>query len=105
MGLRVTTPPADEPVSLADARAHLRVDGTDEDALIGGLIVAAREYAEGFTGRRFVTTDMELTLEQFPAGGIVRFPANVPHDVRNLGTERCVIMFLKVNPKVLKANG
>ena len=38
-----------------------------------------------------------------PAGAIVKFPANVPHDVRNLGTERCVIMFLKINPKVLKA--
>jgi len=38
-----------------------------------------------------------------PAGAIVKFPANVPHDVRNLGTERCVIMFLKVNPRVLKA--
>jgi len=37
-----------------------------------------------------------------PAGAIVKFPANVPHDVRNLGRERCVIMFLKVNPKVLK---
>src|SRR5688572_4101292 len=38
-----------------------------------------------------------------PAGAIVKFPHNVPHDVRNLGAERCVIMFLKVNPKVLKA--
>jgi quercetin dioxygenase-like cupin family protein len=37
-----------------------------------------------------------------PEGAIVKFPLNVPHDVRNLGTERCVIMFLKVNPKVLK---
>jgi hypothetical protein len=33
----------------------------------------------------------------------VKFPNNVPHDVRNLGRERCVIMFIKVNPKVLKA--
>jgi quercetin dioxygenase-like cupin family protein len=41
----------------------------------------------------------ELTV---PAGSIVRFPANVLHDVRNPGPERCVIMFLKVNPKVLK---
>ena len=40
-----------------------------------------------------------------PAGAIVKFPANVPHDVRNLGSERCVIMFLKINPKVLKAGG
>ena len=39
-----------------------------------------------------------------PAGSIVNFPANVPHDVRNLGSERCVIMFLKVNPKILKAD-
>ena len=37
-----------------------------------------------------------------PAGSIVRFPSNVMHDVRNLGVERCVIMFLKINPKVLK---
>jgi len=37
-----------------------------------------------------------------PAGAIIRFPANVPHDVRNLANERCVIMFLKCNPKVVK---
>ena len=36
-----------------------------------------------------------------PAGSIVKFPNAVMHDVRNLGPERCVIMFLKVNPKVL----
>ena len=36
------------------------------------------------------------------AGSIVWFPNNVPHDVRNLAAERCVIMFIKVNPKVLR---
>ena len=35
------------------------------------------------------------------AGSIVKFPNAVLHDVRNLGPERCVIMFVKVNPKVL----
>jgi mannose-6-phosphate isomerase-like protein (cupin superfamily) len=35
------------------------------------------------------------------AGSIVRFPNQVMHDVRNPGPGRCVIMFLKVNPKVL----
>src|SRR5437660_5866065 len=40
-----------------------------------------------------------------PAGAIVKFPANVPHDVRNLGSERCVIMFLKINPRLLRAAG
>jgi quercetin dioxygenase-like cupin family protein len=37
-----------------------------------------------------------------PAGSIVKFPNNVLHDVRNPGPDRCVIMFLKVNPKLLK---
>jgi quercetin dioxygenase-like cupin family protein len=51
------------------------------------------------------TANMSVGGEEVevPAGSIVKFPSNVPHDVRNLGRERCVIIFLKVNPKVLKA--
>ncbi len=37
-----------------------------------------------------------------PAGSIVKFPNAVPHDVRNPGPERRVIVFFKVNPKVLR---
>ena len=37
-----------------------------------------------------------------PAGSIVHFPDRVLHDVRNLGPDRCVIMFVKINPKVLR---
>jgi quercetin dioxygenase-like cupin family protein len=50
------------------------------------------------------TANMSIGGEEVivPAGAIVKFPAAVPHDVRNLGTERLVIMFLKVNPKGLK---
>ena len=36
------------------------------------------------------------------AGSLVKFPNQVLHDVRNLGDERCVIMFVKVNPRLLK---
>ena len=51
------------------------------------------------------TANMSISGDEVvvPAGAIVQFPASVPHDVRNLGADRCVIMFLKVNPKVLKA--
>jgi quercetin dioxygenase-like cupin family protein len=53
------------------------------------------------------TANMSINGDEVvvPAGAIVKFPANVPHDVRNLGRERCVIMFLKINPKVLRAGG
>jgi quercetin dioxygenase-like cupin family protein len=37
-----------------------------------------------------------------PSGSIVHFPDRVLHDVRNPGPGRCVIMFVKINPKVLR---
>src|SRR5947199_9639790 len=52
------------------------------------------------------TATMSIAGENItvPAGSIVRFPAKVPHAVRNLGSDRCVIMFGKVNPKILKGD-
>jgi quercetin dioxygenase-like cupin family protein len=53
------------------------------------------------------TANMNIDGEEIVAraGSLVKFPADVPHDVRNLGDTRCVIVFVKVNPKVLKASG
>lgn len=61
-----TTPPAVEPVSLAEAKLHLRVVATDDDTQIGMLITAAREYAEAYTGRSFITQSWRLVLDCFP---------------------------------------
>lgn len=69
MGLLLITPPTEEPVSLAEAKAHLRVLSSDEDTLIESLIVAAREYAEIFTGRAFITQTWEYTVDKFCSGG------------------------------------
>ena len=66
MGLRQTTPPAVEPLSLIEAKAHLRLDIPDDDALILGLISAARYAAENLCRRVMVTQSWELTLDGFP---------------------------------------
>ena len=52
----------------------------------------------------FVLENMNIAGEEVVvgAGSIVKFPNNVPHDVRNLRSERCVIMFIKANPKILR---
>ncbi len=66
MALKVITPPASEPLDLATAKVHLRVDTTDDDALITSLITAARQYCEQYQNRAYVTQTLELTLDEFP---------------------------------------
>ena len=66
--VEVATPPAAEPVSLDEAKQHLRVTVPDEDALIGRCIAAARRWAEAFQGRAWVSRTYRLRLERFPSG-------------------------------------
>jgi uncharacterized phiE125 gp8 family phage protein len=65
-GLTQLVPPAVEPVTRDEAKAHLRVTDTAEDALIDRLIVAAREAAEAHTGRAFVTQSFRLARDAWP---------------------------------------
>lgn len=52
--------PQFEPVSLSQAKAWLRVDGNDEDAVIAGLITAAREMVESDTQLALVERRIRL---------------------------------------------
>ncbi|HEY4343039.1 MAG TPA: head-tail connector protein [Parvibaculum sp.] len=73
MTLFLISGPAEEPVTLAEVRAHLRLDGTGEDALLTAFITAARAVLEGETRRAFVTQSWRLLLDEWP-GAAVRLP-------------------------------
>src|SRR5262245_60403226 len=68
-GLRQTAGPADEPVTLAEARAYLRVDtgSAEDDAAIARMIAMARDDFERLQNRCLVTSTWELTVDCFPA--------------------------------------
>lgn len=66
MPLQLINPPESEPVSLAEAKLHLRVDGDEDDSLIESLIASARQTAEMLTGRQLVTARWKYVLDQFP---------------------------------------
>lgn len=61
--LALITPPSVEPVTLAETKAWLKVDGTDDDALITSLITAARTSAEDYTRRAFITQAWRQSLD------------------------------------------
>jgi uncharacterized phiE125 gp8 family phage protein len=91
MSLRLTTPPAFEPVTLAEAKAHLRLDATAEDAYVTALITTARLQIESAlsiallhqTWSYFVDAwpqSKTITLTLAPIAELVSFRTFDPND-------------------------
>lgn len=74
MSLRLITPPAETPVTLAEVAAHLRADLSAETALVGVYISAVTGKAESYLKRSIITQTLRLSLDRFPVGGL-RLPA------------------------------
>lgn len=66
MTMQLITDVTVEPVTVAEAKAHCRVDVSDDDALIGALITVARQVGEHITGRAFAPQTREVVLDLFP---------------------------------------
>lgn len=63
MAVVVVTPAATEPVTTAEAKAHLVVEHADDDTLIDSYIAAARSFVEVWTGRQLVSVTYDLFLD------------------------------------------
>jgi uncharacterized phiE125 gp8 family phage protein len=74
MPLILTAGPAVEPVTLAEAKAHLRADGTAEDALIASLIVTARLNVEAASALALITQSWSYFLDAWPRGRALTLP-------------------------------
>jgi uncharacterized phiE125 gp8 family phage protein len=75
---KLITPPLLEPISLNDAKEHLRVDASfqDDDSYISDLITVAREFCEKFQNRAYLSQTWEAVFDRFP--GVVFELPNPP---------------------------
>lgn len=80
LNYQLTVPPAVEPVSLAQAKAHLLVDFPDQDLLIQSLVSASRELCEQKMQRAIFNQTYVLSLDQFNYGD---WRSTIPMERRN----------------------
>ena len=67
-------PPAVEPVTLAEVKEHLRVDGPDEEPLIVALTTTARLTIEHLAGLALVTQRWAVLLDAWPEARAIELP-------------------------------
>ncbi|MFF2320931.1 head-tail connector protein [Agrobacterium sp. NPDC058088] len=64
-------PPQVEPLTLAEVKAHLRLDGGEEDALLAALLRTAREHLERVTSLCLIRQTWRLYLDRWPENGVI----------------------------------
>lgn len=74
MALVLTSAPSIEPVTLADIKAHLRIEGTSEDVVLSSLALTSRLHIETALGLALTAQRWMLTLDAWPASGVLYLP-------------------------------
>ncbi len=74
MATKIITAPTDEPITLDEAKDHLRVYIDDDDSVISEQITSARVWVEQYLGRALLTQTWEVYFNEFPACIEIPFP-------------------------------
>ncbi|MGE6743523.1 head-tail connector protein [Allorhizobium pseudoryzae] len=72
MTYAVIEQPGAEPLTLAQVKAHLRVEHAEEDDLLAGLVTVARQFLEAETGVCLMRQRLRLYLDRWPKDGVIQ---------------------------------
>ncbi len=61
----VTTEPSTEPITVTELKLWARIDGTDEDTLIEGIIKSARRLTEQWIHRSLISQTISLIMDKW----------------------------------------
>ena len=74
MTLVMTSGPLAEPVSVAEAKAHMRIDASAEDALIASLIITSRLHIEAALGLALLSQAWSYFVDAWPRSREIVLP-------------------------------
>lgn len=83
MSVSLIVPPAEEPITLEEAKRHARVTTDSEDDLVAGYIVAARSALENYLNIKFLDQTLMMTVDAF-FGERVRLPYGPVTDIESI---------------------
>lgn len=69
-----TAAPANEPLTLAEIKLFLRIDGSEEDSLLNSLTVVGREVAENYLGKVLITQNWQMSQVYVPNQDVALTP-------------------------------
>ena len=117
MALVLTAAPAVEPVTVDEAKAHLRIDHNDEDALLGSLIATSRLHIEAALDLALVTQSWSWRLDAWPDDMAVALPLRPVQSVEavqvtaadgtveTLSSEKFLLNGANLRPRLLSRAG
>jgi len=80
MDFKITTPPTHLPVSLAEAKRHLRVTDSNSDTVITNMIAAAFRWCELYQGLSWLYQTITIKLDAFADTMILSMPPLIAVD-------------------------
>ena len=72
MALILTIPPTAEPITLSEAKAHLRLTHSDDDTYVSNLIIAARRAVESRCDLAIMPQSWQLYADRWPSDSIFK---------------------------------